>query len=405
MDNFIYIIAGFGLGALIAAVPLALRIMALEKRNAQLEQTPEAMQQNFDALASEALRKNNESFLQLARENIEKTQNNNNNDFEKRQKAIADMVDPISKSLKDMEQRVDHLGKTGNTLEGQLKSFALEQQRLRQETGNLVKVLSNSNDRGKWGELQLQRAFEAIGLIEGTHFRQQVYVSDENNRGLKPDFVVHMPGGMDIVIDVKTPIEPYWKASEEDSSALEQENAMRDFTVKLREHLKTISSKSYWQQFDSPEFVVMFLPTESLFSMAISGDKNLIEDAAKANVILASPTTMMGLLRVVMYGWQQQIVAEEAKTIAALGTDLYKRLSTFSGHMEKVRKGLSSALDGYNKAVGSFQSSVLPGARKFNDLKIGTGGAELTAPSQIEATPRLIDVETNNGNSNSDTAT
>jgi DNA recombination protein RmuC len=398
MDNFIYIIAGFGLGALIAAVPLFLRIMTLEKRNAQLEQTPEAMQQNFDALAGEALRKNNESFLQLARENIEKTQNNNNNDFEKRQKAIADMVDPISKSLKDMEQRVDHLGKTGNTLEGQLKSFALEQQRLRQETGNLVKVLSNSNDRGKWGELQLQRAFEAIGLIEGTHFRQQVYVSDENNRGLKPDFVVHMPGGMDIVIDVKTPIEPYWKASEEDSSVIEQENAMRDFSVKLREHLKTISSKSYWQQFDSPEFVVMFLPTESLFSLAISGDKQLIEDAAKNNVILASPTTMMGLLRVVMYGWQQQIVAEEAKTIAALGTDLYKRLSTFSGHMEKVRKGLSSALDGYNKAVGSFQSSVLPGARKFNDLKIGTGGVELEAPAQIEATPRLIDVETTNSN-------
>ncbi|MAH05539.1 MAG: DNA recombination protein RmuC [Pseudomonadota bacterium] len=391
MDSLIYSIAGFGLGALCAAVPLFLRITSLEKRNAQLEQAPDALRQSFDSLASEALRKNNEMFLTLARENIEKTQNNQNNDFEKRQKAIAEMVDPIAKTLKDMEQRVDHLGRTGSTLEGQLKSFALEQQRLRQETGNLVKVLSNTNDRGKWGEMQLQRAFEAIGLIEGTHFHQQVHVSDENNRGLKPDFVVHMPGGVDIVIDVKTPIEPYWKAVEEDLTQAEQQSAFKDFSSKLRDHLKTVSSKSYWQQFDSPEFVVMFLPTESLFSMAVSFDKTLIEDAAKHNVILASPTTMMGLLRVVMYGWQQQIVAEEAKTIAALGTDLYKRLSTFTGHMEKLRKGLNSALDGYNKAVGSLQSSVLPGARKFNDLKIGTGGVDLHTPQQIEAAPRVID--------------
>ena len=391
MDSLIYSIAGFGLGARCAAVPLFLRITSLEKRNAQLEQAPDALRQSFDSLASEALRKNNEMFLTLARENIEKTQNNQNNDFEKRQKAIAEMVDPIAKTLKDMEQRVDHLGRTGSTLEGQLKSFALEQQRLRQETGNLVKVLSNTNDRGKWGEMQLQRAFEAIGLIEGTHFHQQVHVSDENNRGLKPDFVVHMPGGVDIVIDVKTPIEPYWKAVEEDLTQAEQQSAFKDFSSKLRDHLKTVSSKSYWQQFDSPEFVVMFLPTESLFSMAVSFDKTLIEDAAKHNVILASPTTMMGLLRVVMYGWQQQIVAEEAKTIAALGTDLYKRLSTFTGHMEKLRKGLNSALDGYNKAVGSLQSSVLPGARKFNDLKIGTGGVDLHTPQQIEAAPRVID--------------
>ena len=389
-SSLLYSVAGFGLGALCAAVPLFLRITALEKRNAQLEQAPDALRASFDSLASEALRKNNEMFLTLARENIEKTQNTQQHDFEKRQKAIAELVDPIAKTLKDMEQRVDHLGRTGNTLEGQLKSFALEQQRLRQETGNLVKVLSNTNDRGKWGEMQLQRAFEAIGLIEGTHFRQQVHVQDENNRGLKPDFVVHMPGGVDIVIDVKTPIEPYWKAVEEDLTQAEQQSAFKEFSVKLREHLKTISSKSYWQQFDSPEFVVMFLPTESLFSMAISADKTLIEDAAKNNVILASPTTMMGLLRVVMYGWQQQVVAEEAKTIAALGTDLYKRLNTFSGHMEKLRKGLSSALDGYNSAVGSLQSSVLPGARKFNDLKIGTGGVDLHSPQQIEATPRVL---------------
>ncbi|MEC9236047.1 MAG: DNA recombination protein RmuC, partial [Pseudomonadota bacterium] len=236
MDSLIYSIAGFGLGALCAAVPLFLRITSLEKRNAQLEQAPDALRQSFDSLASEALRKNNEMFLTLARENIEKTQNNQNNDFEKRQKAIAEMVDPIAKTLKDMEQRVDHLGRTGSTLEGQLKSFALEQQRLRQETGNLVKVLSNTNDRGKWGEMQLQRAFEAIGLIEGTHFHQQVHVSDENNRGLKPDFVVHMPGGVDIVIDVKTPIEPYWKAVEEDLTQAEQQSAFKDFSSKLRDH-------------------------------------------------------------------------------------------------------------------------------------------------------------------------
>ena len=396
MENLIFGIAGFGFGALCASIPLFLRLSSVEKRNAQLEQTPEVMRQNFDSLASEALRKNNELFIQLARENIEKTQNSQNHDFEKRQKAIAEMVDPIAKTLKDMSVRVDSLGKTGNTLEGQLKSFAEEQQRLRLETGNLVKVLSNTNDRGQWGEMQLQRAFEAIGMIEGTHFRQQASVRNEDGALLKPDFVVHMPGGMDLVIDVKTPIEPYWKSIEEEATPVEQQRALSDFSTKLRGHLKTISSKSYWQQFDSPEFVVMFLPTESLFSMAISNDKELIEDAARHNVILASPTTMMGLLRVVMYGWQQQIVAEEAKTIAALGTDLYKRIGTFTGHMQKLGKNLGTALNAYNSAVGSLQSSILPGARKFNDLKIGTGGQDIEAPPQIEAAPRTIESSNEN---------
>lgn len=346
------------------------------------------MQQVFDQLAQDSLRKSQEQFLHMAEEKLKQSQKDGSYDLEKRQKAVADMVDPIGKSLKEMEQKIETLGKAGAGLEAQLKTFAEDQRFLRDQTQNLVQVLRNPTARGRWGEMQLQRTFELVGFIEGVHYTSQKAVQADGNTQ-KPDFIVALPNGVQIVIDVKTPLDPYWQMLDESGTNAEG-NAVIEFRKKVRDHLKALSAKDYWRQFDSPEFVVMFLPSESLYSLAVSNDQSLLEEASRANIILASPTTIMGLLRVVMYGWQQQKIAEEAKTVATLGSDLYRRVSIFGDHMGKLGRSLGSAVEGYNKAVGSLDQMVLPALRKFKDLQVPTGGKELPDTAPLESTPRLV---------------
>ena len=239
----------------------------------------------FALMAQQALDKNSERFIQLAQEKLKQAQADNHHDLDKRQKAISDLVDPIGKSLKEMEGKIETLGKTGAGLDAQLKTFAEDQRLLRQETQNLVQALRNPAARGRWGEMQLKRALEMIGMIEGTHFLQQQTISNTDGVRSRPDFIINMPGEMQIVIDVKTPVEPYWDALEKAESEGARDAAFGTFKKNVREHLKQLSSKEYWRSFDTPEFVVMFLPTEGLYSMAVSNDPKLIEDAAKCNII------------------------------------------------------------------------------------------------------------------------
>lgn len=344
---------------------------------------------SFALMAQQALDKNSERFLQLAKEKLQQAQADGAHDLEKKNKAIADLVDPIGKSLKEMEQKIETLGKAGAGLDAQLKTFAEDQRVLRQETQHLVQALRNPAARGRWGEMQLQRALEMIGMVEGTHFLQQQTIKSPDQRG-RPDFIIKMPGQMEIVIDVKTPVEPYWEALEKTETEAGRDAALTTFRKNVREHLKQLSSKEYWRAFDAPEFVVMFLPTEGLYSMAVSNDPALIEDAAKSNVILASPTTLMGLLRVVMHGWQQQQMAEEAKTVAALASELYNRIGTFGEHMNKLGRNLSTAIGAYDDAVGSLEKSVLPGARKFKELHVQTGGKEIPELKELGRTTRTV---------------
>ncbi len=346
------------------------------------------MQQVFDQLAQDSLRKSQEQFLQMAEEKLKQSQKDGSYDLEKRQKAVADLVDPIGKSLKEMEHKIETLGKAGAGLEAQLKTFAEDQRFLRDQTQSLVQVLRNPTARGRWGEMQLQRTFELVGFIEGVHYTSQKAVQADGNTQ-KPDFIVTLPNGVQIVIDVKTPLDPYWQMMDEAGTNAEG-NAAIDFRKKVRDHLKALSAKDYWRQFDSPEFVVMFLPSESLYSLAVSQDQTLLEEASRANIILASPTTIMGLLRVVMYGWQQQKIAEEASTVAVLASDLYRRISIFGDHMGKLGRSLGGAVEGYNKAVGSLDQMVLPALRKFKDLQVPTGGKELPDTTPLESTPRLV---------------
>ncbi|OIN85701.1 MAG: hypothetical protein AUJ12_08280 [Alphaproteobacteria bacterium CG1_02_46_17] len=361
---------------------------ALWPKIARARLAEEQMTRVFDEMAQDSLRKSQDQFLQLAQEKLKQAQMEGSFDLERRQKSISDLVDPIGKSLKDMELKIETLGKAGAGLEAQLKNFSEDQRYLREQTQSLVQVLRNPTARGRWGEMQLQRTFELIGFVEGIHYTtQKAVIADGVTQ--KPDFIVTLPNGVQIVIDVKTPLDPYWQMMDENGTA-EQESSLIHFRQKVRDHLKALSQKDYWRQFDSPEFVVMFLPSESLYSLAVSQDQSLLEEASRANIILASPTTIMGLLRVVMYGWQQQKIAEEAKTVATLGSELYRRVAVFGDHMSKLGRSLTSSVENYNKAVGSLDSSVLPTLRKFKDLQVPTGGKDLPDAGQIESSTRMI---------------
>ncbi len=383
------LLLGVSGGALLAGGFLGARLLSAEKEKVRLEQQVSSMPETFDSVAQESLRKAHEQFLLLAQEKMRQAQSDHDHMVDKKHKAIETLVNPIGQSLKDMDEKIRHLEKTGSGLEGQLKSFAEDQRLLRQETQNLIHALRNPAARGKWGEMQLQKTLEMIGMVEGTHFVQQQVAMAEGVRR-KPDFIIKLPGGMEIVIDVKTPIEPYWDMLENAGSEAEQNQALKKFKDHLRGHLRELSAKEYWRQFDSPEFVVMFLPTEGLYSMAVSNDPALLEDAVKHNIILASPTTVMGLLRVAMHGWQQQQMAEEAKTVASLAADLYKRISTFGDHMQKLGRNLGTSINAYNSAVGSLETSVLPGARKLKDLHVQTGGKNIDALNMLDSTPRSL---------------
>lgn len=387
--DWVSLFIGLLAGAIVAAAFFTSRLAAMRERLRHREEAMEEVDGVFAKLAQEALSRSNEQFLQLAQERLKNLQADGAHDLEKRQKAISELVDPIGKTLKDMEGKIEHLGKAGTGIETQLKTFAEDQRMLRQETQNLVRALRNPAARGRWGEMQLQRTLELIGMVEGTHFVQQQSVQADGVKR-QPDFIIKMPGQMEIVIDVKAPIEPYWDAMEKADTEAAQLNAAESFKRKVRDHLKQLSSKEYWRHFDSPEFVVMFMPTEGLYSMAVSNDPGLIEDAAKHNIILASPTTVMGLLRVAMHGWQQQAMAEEAKQVSMLAAELYNRIAKFGEHMGKLGRALNTGMTAYNQAVGSLESSVLPGARKFKDLHIQTGGREIPDLAALEETPRGI---------------
>ncbi len=288
-----------------------------------------------------------------------------------------------------MEAKLESLGKAGAGLEAQLKFFTEDQKQLRDTTNALITALKNPAARGRWGEMQLERILEQVGLRAGTHFQTQKHI-ERDGQTQKPDFVIHMPNGVDIVIDVKTPMDSYWHyidaTNEQDGVRHKQQ-----FASHVRNHVKQLGSKDYFRSFENtPEFVVMFLPSESLYALAIHEDQHLIEDAAKSNVILASPTTIMGLLRVIHYGWQQQTMALEAKNIAAMATDLYKRLAVFGDHFVAMGTALGKSINVYNKAVGSLENSVLPLMRKFRDLDIQNTGKDIPAVKQIEEPARFI---------------
>ncbi len=348
----------------------------------------------FNALSSEALRKNNQSFLELARETLGAFQESAKGDLEKRQQAITEVVTPVRESLAKVDAQINELERNRagayESLLTQVKSLLESQQQLRAETGNLVKALRAPNVRGRWGEVQLRRVVEMAGMVDHCDFKEQQSVTGEDGAQLRPDMVVQLPEGKTIVVDAKAPVAAYLDALEAPDDATRAEQLVRH-AGHVRTHIEALSRKNYWEQFNpAPEFVVLFLPGEMFFSAALERDPSLIEYGAEKRVILATPTTLIALLKAIFFGWRQQKLTRNAQEISRLGRDLHDRLSTMGGHLEKLGSNLGRSVESYNAAVASLETRVMVTARKFKELEAGAPGQEIAALEQIDHVPRRL---------------
>ncbi len=373
--------------------------LASERRNAEeklhlLTQAGEEMRAQFRSLAASALESNNTNFLQLARATLERQQAEAKGELEKREQAVETLVKPIAESLKQVDEQVRALEEKRahayGTLSTQVESLLKTQQALQTETGNLVKALREPQARGRWGELQLRRVIEMAGMSEHCDFDEQVTVIGEERR-IRPDVVVRLPGEKQVVIDSKAPIVAYLAALEAQDEATRNAR-LADHARQVKAHIDNLGSKRYWQQFDAtPEFVVLFLPGEVFFRAAMDADPELIEYGVAQKVILASPTTLIALLKAVAYGWNQKNLAESARKISEAGKTLYERLCAMTRHLEDLGKKLDSATNSYNVAVGSMQKRVFPVARKFAELDKSLEAEELPDLEPLEKSARQLD--------------
>jgi DNA recombination protein RmuC len=357
-----------------------------------LEEAKETLSSAFKALSADALRVNNQTFLELAATALEKYQENAKTDLETRQKAVNDIVKPVQDSLEKVDVRINELEKARleayTSLTRQVEALSLTQDKLKLETTNLVNALRTPNVRGRWGEIQLKRVVEIAGMVEYCDFIQQESVNTEQGR-LRPDLVVKLPNNKNIVIDSKAPILAYIEALEIQDEKIKDEK-MKEYARNIRTHLTKLGSKSYWSQFDpSPEFVVLFLPREAFFSAALEQEQGLIEFGVGQHVVMATPTTLIALLHAVAYGWKQEKLAENAKAISILGNQLYERLRGLAGYFSDLKKSLDNSIEAYNRAVGALESRVLVSARKFKEYGISSGN-EIKDSEIVEKDTRTI---------------
>jgi len=345
----------------------------------------------FNSLSAAALRTSNEEFLKLANESLGKVVEETKGKLGEHKVAMDGLIKPLNETLKRYEEQIHDIenkrGKAYASLDEQIKMLANTHERLREETGNLVTALRKPHVRGRWGESQLKRVVELAGMSAHCDFTEQVSVSGEDGR-LRPDMVVHLPGGRDIVVDSKVSLDAFFEALAAKTEE-ERVTAMKRHLGHVKKHIADLGSKGYWTQFDkSPELVVCFMGEAALVA-ALEAEPTLMEDSMSKKVVVATPTTLFALLTAVAYGWRQEQVTKNAEDIARIGKELYERVSTWAGHMGKLGETLGRSIEIYNSAVGSMEARVLPSVRKFKELG-ATGAEDIPAAKQVDKIPRNL---------------
>lgn len=385
------LLAGIALGALLVWAIMRQRRKRLEaeaddlrdkiknqetvqsERDAAFQAANAELARSFAMLANRSLQSNSETFLRLAEQKMSVQNEQAKRELSEREKAVENLVKPIREALQASQKQIDALEKSRSeaygSIRAQLEAMHATQHSLTKETHNLAKALRRPEVRGRWGEITLRRLVELAGMVEHCDFVEQVH-SVAEGQVIRPDMIVRMPDRRELVVDVKTPLDAYMQAVEAEDD-VQRKLGLERHAKSLRAHIRMLSSKAYWDQFDeSPEFVILFIPGDQFLSAALNEEPDLIEYALSQHIILATPTSFVALLKAVAYGWRQLALADNAKEIRALAEDLYGRLSTFVSHMNRVGRQLASSVEHYNKAVGSLERSVLPGARKFVDLGV-----------------------------------
>ena len=366
--------------------------LASAEKIAVLQEADARLRDAFSTLSSEALTRNNELFLQLARASLGEFQRAATTDLDGRHKSIEAMVQPLRESLTRVDAKLQEVERgrvsTEAHLAEQMRALAQAHQSLQTETSRLTRALRSPNVRGQWGELQLRRVLEHAGLIEGSHFELKESVQTEDGR-LTPDAVITLPGGKRVVVDAKVPLTAYLEAAEADEES-RRDAQLREHGRQLKEHVTRLAAKSYWAHFQpAPDIVVMFVPGESLLTSALQADPALLEYSMNKGVMLASPLTLVALLRAIAYGWQQETVAKNAQEISELGRQLYERIAKLAEHFDAVGRSLARSVQCYNNAVGTLESRVLVTARRLKEKGVTTPG-EFAEPQPIDQTPRPL---------------
>jgi len=364
------------------------------EREEALKAAQERMALQFDGLANEALRRAGDDFLKLATQRLDTQHERARGELGAREKAVESLVKPISEALKRTETQIEALERSRQhaygSIQAQLETMSATQQALQLETRNLVTALRRPEVRGQWGEITLRRLVELAGMVEHCDFVEQSHVRTEDG-AVRPDLVIHMPEDRQLVVDVKTPLDAYLDAVNAPDDAT-RDAALQRHANKVAERIRELASKAYWAQFPrSPEFVILFIPGEQFLSAALDRRPQLLDEALRQHVILATPTSFVGLLKAVAYGWRQLALAENAEEIRKLAVDLYDRLNKFTEHVGRVGHTLGRSVEAYNAAVGSLERMVLPGARKFTELGVQPRKT-LQSTVEVDTLPRRAPV-------------